>query len=50
MQMEVTEFEVTKLDAALFEIPEGMTDVTSGSDLVKAVSDANEVKLAPRRR
>ena len=25
MQMEVTEFEVTNLDAALFEIPEGMT-------------------------
>ena len=46
MQMDVTEFEVTKLDAALFEIPEGMTEVTSGKDLVKAVSDANEVKLA----
>ncbi len=46
MQMEVTEFEVTKLDAALFEIPSGMTEVTSGQDLAKSVSDANEVKLA----
>jgi hypothetical protein len=46
MQMEVTEFEITKLDAALFEIPAGMTEVTSGKELVKAVSDANEVKLA----
>jgi hypothetical protein len=46
MQMEVTEFEVTRLDAALFEIPSGMTEVTSGKDLAKAVSDANEVKLA----
>ena len=48
MQMEVTEFEVTKLDASLFEIPAGMTEATSGSDLAKAVSDANEVKLAAR--
>ena len=46
MQMEVTEFEITKLDAALFEIPAGMTEVTSGRELVKSVSDANEAKLA----
>lgn len=46
MQMEVTEFEVTTLDAALFEIPPGMTEVTSGKDLAKSVSDANELKLA----
>ena len=46
MQMEVTEFEVTTLDASLFEIPAGMTEATSGRDLAKAVSDANEAKLA----
>ena len=46
MQMEITELEVTNLDAALFEIPEGMTSVTSGRELAKAVSDANEAKLA----
>jgi len=48
MQMEVTEFEVTNLDAALFEIPEGMTAAENGRALVKAVSDANEAKLAAR--
>ncbi len=48
MQMEVTEFEVTNLDAALFEIPEGMTAVASGRELSKAVSDANEAQLAAR--
>ncbi len=46
MQMEVTEFEITSLDAPLFEIPTGLTEVTTGRDLAKAVSDANEVKLA----
>jgi hypothetical protein len=46
MKMEVAEFEVTNLDASLFEIPSGMTEVTSGRDLAKSVSDANEVKLA----
>ncbi len=46
MTMEVTEYEVTNLDASLFEIPAGMTEVTSGRDLAKSVSDANEVKLA----
>jgi hypothetical protein len=48
MQMEVTEFEVTNLDAALFEIPDGMTSVSSGRELAKSVSDANEVQLAAR--
>ena len=48
MQMEVTEFEVTNLDAALFEIPEGMTAAANGRELAKAVSDANETKLAAR--
>lgn len=46
MTMEVTEYEVTSLDASLFEIPEGLTEVTSGRDLARSVSDANEVKLA----
>jgi hypothetical protein len=46
MTMEVTEYEVTSLDASLFEIPEGLTEVTNGRDLAKSVSDANEVKLA----
>jgi hypothetical protein len=48
MQMEVTEFEVTNLDASLFEIPSGMTAVANGRDLAKAISDANEAKLAAR--
>jgi hypothetical protein len=48
VQMEVMEFEVTNLDAALFEIPEGMTAAENGRALVKAVSDANEAKLAAR--
>ena len=46
MQMEVTEYEVVSLDAALFEIPSGMTESPNGRDLAKAVSDANEAKLA----
>ena len=48
MQMEVTEFEVTNLDAALFEIPEGLTVASNTRDLAKAVSDANEAQLASR--
>jgi hypothetical protein len=48
MQMEVTEFEVTNLEAALFEIPEGLTVASSTRDLAKAVSDANEARLASR--
>jgi hypothetical protein len=46
MKMEVTEFEVTTLDAALFDIPAGMTEATDGRALAKAVSDANEARLA----
>jgi hypothetical protein len=46
MQMEVTEFEVTSLDAALFDIPAGMTEAKDGRVLAKAVSDANEARLA----
>ena len=48
MQMEVTEFEVTNLNASLFDIPEGMTAATNGRELAKAISDANEAKLAVR--
>lgn len=48
MQMELTEFEITNLDASLFEIPEGMTAVSSGREMAKAISDANEARLAAR--
>jgi hypothetical protein len=46
MSMEVTELEVTSLDAALFEIPEGLTAAMNIQALTKAVSNANEEKLA----
>ncbi|HKY22753.1 MAG TPA: hypothetical protein VJM31_16185 [Vicinamibacterales bacterium] len=46
MSMEVVEFEVTRLDAALFEIPEGLTAAMNAQELSKAVSNANEEKLA----
>jgi len=48
MKMEVVEFEVTTLDASVFEIPPGLTAVTNGRELAKAISDANEAKLAAR--
>jgi hypothetical protein len=44
--MEVTEFEVTTLDASLFDIPEGLTAAMNVQELSKAVSNANEAKLA----
>ena len=46
MSMEVLEFEVTRLDTSLFEIPEGLTAALNSYELSKAVSDANEQKLA----
>lgn len=46
MAMEVTEFEVTSLDAALFEIPQGLTAALNPQELSKAVSNANEAKLS----
>ena len=46
MSMEVVEFEVTRLDAALFEIPPGHTVAMNAQELSKAVSNANEQKLA----
>jgi len=45
-KMDVTEFEATTLDAALFDIPPGMNAALNVRDLAKALSDANEVKLA----
>ena len=44
--MEVSEFEVLKLEASLFDIPAGATKVEDAREFGKAVSDANEVKLA----
>ena len=44
--MEVTEFEATTLDAALFEIPPGLNAALNLRDLSKALSDAHEAKLA----
>ena len=44
--MEITELEVTTLDAALFDVPPGMSDAGNLQALTRAVSDANETKLA----
>jgi len=44
--MDVTEFEATTLDAALFEIPPGLNAAINVRELSKALSNANEVKLA----
>jgi hypothetical protein len=44
--MDITEFEVLELDAALFEIPAGLTEAATARQLAKAISDANEVTLA----
>jgi len=46
VSMEITELEITTLDAALFDIPPGMTDAGNLQALTRAVSDANETKLA----
>ena len=43
--MEVTEFEATTLDPALFEIPGGFNAAMNIRELSKALSDANEAKL-----
>ena len=50
MQMEVTEFEVTNLDAALFEIPEGMTAVASGASWQKPSATQTKRSLPRARR
>jgi hypothetical protein len=44
--MEVSELEISTLDAGLFDVPPGLTMVSSLRELSKAVSDANEKKLA----
>lgn len=46
VSMEITELEVTTLDASLFDIPPGMNDAGNLQGLTRAVSDANETKLA----
>ena len=46
VSMEITDLEITTLDAALFDIPPGMNDAGNLQALTKAVSDANETKLA----
>ena len=43
--MEVTELEVTTLDAALFEIPEGFREAGDVRALSQALSDATEARL-----
>jgi hypothetical protein len=43
--MEVTELEITTLDAALFEPPAGFTAAGNPFDLSKALSDVSEAKL-----
>ncbi|MGH8429365.1 MAG: hypothetical protein ACREUF_03080, partial [Solimonas sp.] len=43
--MEVTELEITNLDAALFEIPAGLKEAGDVRALTQALSDANEAKL-----
>ena len=44
--MEVTELELTTLDATLFDIPPGLSEAGNLQALTRAVSDANETKLA----
>jgi len=46
VSMEVTEFEEATLDAGLFEIPPDMKQTETAREWSKAVSDANEAKLA----
>ncbi len=44
--MEMSEFELTTLDQALFEIPQGLNAALNIGELGKALSNANEAKLA----
>jgi len=44
--MEVSDFAILKLDSSLFDIPEGLTAAADARAFTKAVSDANEAKLA----
>ena len=45
-KMEVTEFELTTHDPALFEIPAGLNAAMNVRELSRALSDASEAKLA----
>jgi hypothetical protein len=44
--MDVTEFEVVKLDASLFDVPAGLTAASDPGAFTKSISDANEAALA----
>jgi hypothetical protein len=44
--MEITELEMTTLDPSLFEVPSGLTEAGDVRALSRALSDANEAKLA----
>jgi len=44
--MEVTNLELTTLDAALFEIPPGLNAAMNIGEMAKALSDMNETRLA----
>jgi hypothetical protein len=44
--MDISELEITNLDAALFDVPPGMAEAGNLQALTKAVSDASESKLA----
>jgi hypothetical protein len=46
VSMEITELAITSLDAALFDVPPGMTEAGNLQALTRAVSDADEAKLA----
>ena len=46
VSMEITDLDVAPLDAGLFDIPSGATQVATTREWSKAISDANEAKLA----
>jgi hypothetical protein len=46
ISMDITEFEVQRLDAALFDVPSGVTEAKDAQQLAKVISDANEARLA----
>ena len=45
VSMEITELEISNLDASLFDIPPGFTEAGNIAALSKAISDASEAKL-----
>ena len=45
VSMEISELEITNLDASLFDIPPGFTEAGNIAALSKAISDASEAKL-----